>query len=66
MNLSNYNNNMLNNQINDYEILSNIYDAIQKNNKESVVYLTNELIKNQTDESRVELLKNFIYSIQNL
>ncbi len=66
MNLSNYNNNMLNNQINDYEILSNIYDAIQKNNKESVVYLTNELIKNQTDESRVELLKNLIYSIQNL
>ena len=66
MNLSNYNNNMLNNQIYDYEILSNIYDAIQKNNKESVVYLTNELIKNQTDESRVELLKNLIYSIQNL
>lgn len=66
MNLSNYNNNMLNNQINDYEILGNIYDAIQKNNKESVVYLTNELIKNQTDESRVELLKNLIYSIQNL
>lgn len=66
MNLSNYNNNMLNNQINDYEILGNIYDAIQKNNKESVVYLTNELIKNQTDESRVESLKNLISSIQNL
>lgn len=66
MNLSNYNNNMLNNQINDYEILSNIYDAIQKNNKESVVYLTNELIKNQTDERRVESLKNLISSIQNL
>lgn len=66
MNLSNYNNNMLNNQINDYKILGNIYEAIQKNNKESVVYLTNELIKNQTDESRVESLKNLIYSIQNL
>ena len=33
MNLSNYNNNMLNNQINDYEVVGNIYDAIQKNNK---------------------------------
>lgn len=47
----------------DYSMLNEIYEAIRLNDTESAVNLTNELIKLQTDESRVKYLQEFISNL---
>lgn len=47
----------------DNKLMNDIFEAIKLNNKESAIYLTKELIKNQTDENRISSLEQIINSL---
>ena len=47
----------------EFSMLNDIYEAIKSNNTESAIHLTKELMKTQTDESRIKSLQEFISNL---